>query len=101
MFFTCSSVAIVCRPGLGIRRLDDDAEDIDAAHTYNTQGVSDTVPSLAGELSYPQIAFTHGAQMDSWADGELAIVRVFRDHDHGDDGATGDAELWFISGEET
>ena len=62
---------------------------------------SDTAASASGELSYPTITFTDGADMDSWADGELAIVRVYRDHDHGDDGMTGDAELWDLLGKET
>ena len=79
----------------------DDADDIDDAHTYVYNGVSDTAPSASGELSYPTIAFTDGADMDSWAEGELAIVRIYRDHDHGDDGMTGDAELWALFGLET
>lgn len=86
---------------VGIRRMDDDAEDIDAAHTYDYNGVSDTAPSASGELSYPTIAFTDGSDMDSWADGEVAIVRVHRDYDHAEDGMAGDAELWKIGGVET
>ena len=86
---------------IGIRRMDDDNEDIDGAHSYDYNGVSDTAASASGELSYPTITFTDGADMDSWADGEVAIVRVHRDYDHGDDGMTGDAELWTISGVET
>jgi hypothetical protein len=79
---------------IGIRRAQDDAEDIDGSHSYQYNGVSDTAPSASGEVSYPTIAFSDGADMDSWAEGELAIVRVHRDYDHGDDGMTGDAELW-------
>lgn len=86
---------------IGIRRMDDDGEDIDAAHTYDTNGVSDTCASGSGELSYPVITFTDGADMDSWADGEIAIVRVYRDHDHADDTMAGDAELWALVGKET
>jgi hypothetical protein len=86
---------------IGVRRIADDAEDIDSSHTYVTNGVSDTVPSAAGEISMPTIAFTDGADMDSWAEGEAAIVRVYRDHDHADDTATGDAEMWMIKGLET
>jgi len=78
-----------------VRRLQDDAEDIDAAHTYDFNGVSDTAPSASGEVSYPTIAFTDGADMDSWADGEMAIVRVRRNVAHGDDNMSGDAELWY------
>ena len=86
---------------IGIRRINDDAEDIDAAHTYQYNGVSDTAPSASGEVSYPTIAFTDGADMDNWAEGEVAIVRVHRDYDHADDDMTGDAELWAIFGLET
>lgn len=86
---------------IGIRRMQDDAEDIDAAHTYDYNGVTDTAPDVSGELSYPQITFTDGADMDSWAEGELAIVRIHRDYDHAGDDMTGDAELWALSGEET
>jgi len=86
---------------VAIRRLNDDAEDVDAAHSYDYNGASDTAPSASGELSYPTIAFTDGADMDSWTDGELAIVRIHRDYDHADDGMTGDVELWGISGAES
>lgn len=79
---------------LALRRMTDDAEDIDDAHSYQYNGVSDTAPSASGELSYPTISFTDGADMDSWAEGELAILRVHRDYDHGDDNMSGDAELW-------
>jgi len=86
---------------VAVRRLNDDAEDIDVSHSYAFNGVSDTAPSASGELSYPTVTFTDGADMDSWADGELAIVRVHRDYDHADDGMSGDAELWGISGVES
>jgi isopentenyl diphosphate isomerase/L-lactate dehydrogenase-like FMN-dependent dehydrogenase len=86
---------------VGIRRMVDDAEDIDAAHTYDFNGVTDTVASLAGELSYPVVTFTDGADMDSWTDGEVAIVRVRRKIDDAGDDATGDLELWAVIGKET
>lgn len=84
-----------------IRRMNDDAEDIDGSHSYDYNGVSDTVPSASGELSYPTITFTDGADMDSLVDGELFILRIHRDYDHGDDTATGDMELWMPYGVET
>ena len=86
---------------MAIRAVPDDTEDIDAAHTYDFNGVSDTAASASGELSYPTIAFTNGADMDSWADGQMAIVRVRRDPTHADDNMTGDAELWGVFGRET
>ena len=86
---------------VGIRRLADDAEDVDASHSYDFNSDTDTAPSASGELSYPTITFTDGADMDSWADGELAVVRVHRDYDHAGDDMTGDAELWDLIGTET
>lgn len=96
-----SATANQVRIEIAIRRMVDDAEDIDDAHAYQFNGVSDTVPSAAGELSYPTVAFTNGVDMDSWAEGELAILRVYRDHDHANDTATGDLELWAVCGLET
>lgn len=86
---------------IAVRAMPDDAEDIDAAHTYVFNGVTDAAPSVSGEVVYPTIAFTDGADMDSWAEGELAIVRVRRDPAHGDDDMAGDAELWAVGGVET
>lgn len=86
---------------VGIRRVADDAEDIDTSQTYDYNAVTDTCASASGELSYPTIAFTNGADMDSWADGEIAIVRVRRLQDHADDNMAGDAELWGLFGRET
>ena len=79
---------------LAIRRMQDDAEDIDNVHSYAYNGVTDTVPSASGELSYPTISFTDGADMDNLADGELFILREHRDYDHADDTASGDLEGW-------
>lgn len=87
--------------GIAIRRIQDDAEDIDAAHSYNFNSVTDTAPSASGEVSYPTITFTDGVDMDSWAEGELAIIRVKRDAGSGSDTMSGDAELWSLSGVET
>lgn len=90
------------RWGIAIRAIPDDAEDIDGAHTYDFNSVDDACASASGELSYPAITFTNGADMDSWANGELAIVRVRREASHANDtmNAT-DAELWDVSGTET
>jgi len=77
-----------------IRRIADDAEDVNTAHTYDFNGASDSPPSAIGEISYPTITFTDGVDMDSLADGEAFVLRVYRDHDHADDAMSGDAELW-------
>lgn len=89
------------RWGIGIRAIPDDAEDVDTAHTYvyNDVGTDDPAPSAAGELSYPTIAFTDGADMDSWAEGELAIVRIRRTS--ATSNLAEDAELWAVFGLET
>lgn len=84
------------------RRVADDAEDIDAAHTYDyNSAAADTAPSLSGEISYPTIAFTDGADMDSLAAGEFAILRVKRLPTDAADTMVGDAELWAVIGKET
>lgn len=90
------------RWGIAIRAIPDDAEDIDAAHTYDFNSVDDACASASGELSYPTITFTNGADMDSWANGQLAIIRVRREASHANDtmDAT-DAELWDVIGVES
>lgn len=96
-----SATSNAVRWGIAIRRLQDDAEDIDTSQTYDFNDVDDTCASASGELSYPTITFTNGADMDSWAAGELAIVRVRRNASHANDTMTGDAELWGLFGKET
>lgn len=96
-----SATANAVRWGIAIRRLQDDAVDIDAAQTYDFNSVDDNCASVSGELSYPTITFTNGADMDSWAEGELAIVRVRREANHANDTMTGDAELWDLNAKET
>ena len=81
--------------------MQDDIEDIDTAQTYDFNEVTDTTASASGELSYPTITFTDGADMDSWANGEIAIVRVYRNVSHAGDDMSGDGELWDLSGKET
>ncbi len=87
--------------GVAIRRFADDAEDADAAHTYDFNDVTDTAASASGEFSYPTVAFTDGAYMDSWGAGEYAIVRVRRNATSGSDTMTGDAQLIDLTGKET
>ena len=92
----------VTRWGIAIRRMQDDVDDIDAAHTYVFNDSNDTAPSASGELSYPTaLTFTDGADMDNWADGEIAIVRVRRNASDAADTMSGDAELWGVFGRET
>ncbi len=86
---------------IGFARIDDDGIPISGDHAYAFNGVSAIVPSVVSEVSYDDITFTDGADMDSLAAGEMAILRIYRDHDHGDDNATGDAELQMIMIKET
>lgn len=88
--------------GAAFRRLEDDNEDIDTSQTYDyndTSGVA--APSASGEVSYDSITFTSGADMDSLADGEIAILRIRRNASSGSDTMTGDAELWGVQIRET
>lgn len=87
--------------GAAIRRLQDDAEDIDTSQTYDFNDVTDPCASASGELSYPTIAFTDGADMDSLANGEYFILRIRRNASNGSDTMAGDAELWGVTGKET
>jgi len=91
----------VARTGIAIRRMADDAEDIDTSKTYDYNDTDDTVASASGEESYPTTAFTDGADMDSWANGEIAIVRFRRNASHANDTMAGDLELWGLIGKET
>jgi hypothetical protein len=93
-FMMSSAASGKIRLEAAIRALVDRTEDFDSAHTYLFNGVSvDPVPTNSGEVDYPVVTFTDGADMDSWADGELAILRVWRDYNHADDNAAGDLEL--------
>lgn len=90
------------RLGVAIRRFADDAEDMDASHTYDYNEATAAVASATGEVKYADITFTHGTDMDDWATGELAMVRVRREpSDTGNDTATGDMELLSVYGRET
>ena len=92
-----SATSGATRWGIGIRRIADDAEDIDASQTYDYNDADDTAASASGEISVASVTFTNGADMDSWADGEFAIVRVRRNASHANDTMTGDAELWGLA----
>ena len=86
---------------VALRRVADDAEDVDTSHTYDFNAVTATTASAAGEVDYATITFTDGADMDSIAVGELFCLRVRRDADNGSDNMTGDALLTAIEVRET
>lgn len=85
------------RWGGAIRAIPDDAEDLDAAHTYSFQEVTDTTASASGERSRATLTFTSGAQMDSLANLESFILRIRREPGDAADNLAGDAELWLDS----
>ena len=60
-----------------IKRIGDDTDDLDSAGSaaYNTTG-SISPPAVSGELSYDDITFTHGADMDSLAAGEMFMGKI-------------------------
>ena len=91
MASTATSGDVVWRAAF--RALVDDAEDIDASHTYSYQSTTATTASASGEVQYTTITFTDGAQMDNAANGEFVILRIGRDAANGSDTMTGDAEL--------
>jgi hypothetical protein len=83
----------VTRWGIAIRRLQAGTDDIDVAHTYDYNVLDATAPATSGFVLYSEIAFTTGVDMDSWANNELAIVRVRREANHANDTMAGNAEL--------
>lgn len=77
-----------------IRRVDHNNENLTTSHSYVHQGVSVTAPTAIGEVSYDEITFTHGAQMDFLVAGEKFILRLKRDPAHGDDTMAAEAHLY-------
>ncbi len=84
------------------RRIEDDTDDIDGSHTYVYNDVTDTAPTVDGEVVYPTITFTNGADSDSVAEGDMFILRIRRRADQGGDTMnSNDAELHLPSIKET
>ncbi len=71
---------------------DGDAADVDTASFAAVNEISGgtTVPGTVGYLDEISITLSND---DSVAAGDLTIIRINRDHDDGDDTATGDLEL--------
>jgi hypothetical protein len=81
--FTLKSMSATATTGgaliaLAIRRVADDVEDVDTAHTYDYNEVRVPVASVAGEFTYDTITFTNGVDMDSLATNEDFILRMRR-----------------------
>jgi hypothetical protein len=86
---------------VAFRRISDDADDMDTSHTYDFNTVTATTASAVNEVAYDNVTFTDGADMDSWADGEMAIMRILRIGSHGSDTLGNTAYLWGWIGYET
>jgi len=96
-----SATANDCIWNAQIERHQDDTDDLDSDSFAAVQAVTATAASVAGELSYDDITFTDGAQMDSVVAGESFRLRVLRDADNGSDNMAGDAQLKAIHITET
>lgn len=98
---SASSSSGVVRWEIAIRKMPDAGNNITAAKTYDYNTVDSTTASAAGIPKYATITFTDGADMDSWANGDIAIVRIRRNASHANDTMTSNAELWSFKGRET
>ena len=78
------------------RRLQADAEDIDASHTYDYNAATESQEaSASGEgVFFSGMTFTHGADMDSIVNGECGVFRLRRNTSTTGNNLGGDAELW-------
>lgn len=96
-----SALAVVTNNAVwqaAFRRVADDAEDFNTtAHTYDFNTVTAAAPSAVGEISYDNITFTDGADMDSIADGEVFVLRILRDPAHASDNLADTAQLWWAN----
>jgi hypothetical protein len=84
-----------------IRRIADDAEDLDTSHTYDFNTIDAATPNVVAEVAYDNITFTDGADMDSLAAGEFFILRIMREGDHANDTLTATAHLYQVAVKET
>ncbi len=84
-------------------RHEDDAFDLDADGFVGgtLQGVSPDPPSVLGEVSYDDITFTDGSQIDSLAANESFRFKLIRAVANGDDTMSGDAEMLRLIVKET
>lgn len=94
-----SATSAEARMGVAVRRLT--SEDVDISHAYAFNDVDITANGTSGVITEGTVTHTDGADMDSWANNEMAVVRVRRNATHANDDMTGDAELWSLEGKET
>jgi hypothetical protein len=88
---------------VAFRSIEDDAEDLDTtAHTYDYNGVTvSSLPSAQGEVTYDNVTFTDGADMDNVGAGDEFILRLKRTHDDAGDDAAADAWCFGLEIKET
>ena len=90
-----------CIWNVNIASLTGDTDNAGTAPFVGVNAVTDTAPGTAGIIAYAAVTFTNGADMDNWATGEWAKVRVSRDADNGSDTMAGDAQLHGVTLTET
>lgn len=96
------TLANAVRIGAAIRRIQDDAEDLDTtAQTYDYNDATFTTSSARGELAVDTIAFTSGADMDGLLNNEDFILRIRRQPADAADNLGGNWLLWAVTGYET
>jgi len=71
----------------------DDADDLDTAAADTSIDVDDTTASAAGEFSVSTHTMTNN---DSMAAGDIAVIRVVRNGDDGNDDLTDPAQLIMV-----
>lgn len=86
---------------VSFERHEADVTDIDTDSFAAAQAVNATAPTINGARSYDEVAFTHGAQIDSLAVGESFRLRIERDATNVADTMVGDAELARVEIRET
>ena len=87
-----------------IERWEDDAVDLDSdSFAGLNNGGQDTAPTVSGEVSYDDVTFTSGADMDGLLKNEAFRLKVRRDADStvATDDMAGDAELVRVIVKET
>lgn len=85
------------------RSIEDDAEDLDTTvHSYDYNSVTvSSLPSVQGEVTYDNITFTNGADMDSVGAGDEFILRLQRKTDDAGDTAAADGYIHGVEIRET
>lgn len=78
-----------------------DTDDIDTHAFAAANAGTFTTAGTSGHLSYDDITFTDGADMDSVTGGDFFILRVTRDANNGSDTMSGDAEIFGVEVKET